>query len=364
MVYCVYDDAKKEFLLILMKTDDRLCMVVVRDHARWDEFVTGHEAGHLLQSWQWGELKATMGWKPLRVALLDGEKMVAGAQVLRRTARHLPLRLGHLAYIPRGPLLDWSQPALVDRFFATLHSLLRQQGALTLRIEPDLARETTTGEQVMRHLSALHFHPVHTIQPLRTIVINLQADEEALLARLKPKWRYNIRLAERKGVSVRVATSPEDVANWYRLYQVTGERDRFGIHTLDYYQQVWRLFSPRDEIRLLLAEREGELLAGIFVAHVARQAIYVYGASSNEQRHLMPNYALQWAALCWARQRGAHLYDLWGIPDTDAEDEAMAGVYRFKAGWGGDVAHLLGGYEYVYQPLLMRMARRWLPAGG
>ena len=102
------------------------------------------------------------------------------------------------------------------------------------------------------------------------------------------------------------------------------------------------------------------LLAGIFLGIFARQALYLYGASSNEQRQLMPNYLLQWEAIRRAKQQGALLYDFWGIPDTDAEEEAMAGVYRFKRGWGGRVVQFLGCYEYTYRPLAMKLARRFV----
>jgi peptidoglycan pentaglycine glycine transferase (the first glycine) len=331
------------------------------ERARWEHFVAEQSAGNLLQSWGWGELKASVGWRPVRLALCEGERIVAGAQVLQRSAPRVPARLAHLAYIPRGPLLDWSQPALVETFLGHLHGFLRKQGALALRLEPPVV---SLGEQVARHLQALHFHSVHPVQPLRTIVLDLTPDESSLLAGMKPKWRYNIRLAERKGVTVRRATSAEDVRAWYRLYEVTSERDRFGIHTLDYYLRVWELFASRGQLSLLLAEYQGELLAGIFVGLSSQLAIYLYGASGNEQRQLMPNYALQWEAIRWAREQGARQYDFWGIPDTDAEDEAMAGVYRFKAGWGGELVKFAGGYEFDYHPLAMRLARRWLPSGG
>src|SRR5690242_14258570 len=243
-----------------MDTRYTLRILSEQERACWDRFVAEHPGGHLLQNWAWGELKAPGGWLPLRVVLCDKrDQIVAGAQILRRSAPRLPLRLGHLAYVPRGPLLDWSQPALVETFLAHLHRLLGKQGALALRLEPDLAAGTTLGEQAARHLGALHFQPVRAIQAARTIVLDIEPDEQTLLARMKPKWRYNIRLAERKGVTVRPATSLEDVRAWYRLYEITGERDHFGIHTLDYYLRAWELFSSRNQLRLLLAEHEGEL---------------------------------------------------------------------------------------------------------
>ncbi|GCE17838.1 lipid II:glycine glycyltransferase FemX [Dictyobacter kobayashii] len=328
--------------------------------AEWDTFVGEHAYGHFLQSWGWGELKATAGWSPLRVALWDGEQMVAAAQILRKTASHVPLALGHLAYIPRGPVVDWRQPELGRIFFTQLDNYLRKQGAIVLRWEPDVEVGTADGEAVALFTKLQGAKPVPAVQPGRSIVLDLAPDEERLLAQMKEKWRYNIRLGVRKGVQVRIASSIEDVQAWYTLLQTTGDRDQFGIHSLAYYQRVWELYAPMDNLRLLLAEHEGQLLAGIVVVVMAGQAIYLYGASSNQQRQLMPNYVLQWEAIRWARQRGARLYDFWGIPATDAEEEAMAGVYRFKRGWGGRIIQYPGGYEHVYRPLLMQIARRFL----
>jgi peptidoglycan pentaglycine glycine transferase (the first glycine) len=334
----------------------------------WDRFVSEHPQGHLLQSWHWGELKAGASWSPLRLALWDTEqqRIVAGAQVLRRTASHLPLWLGHLAYIPKGPLLDWSQRELCVAFFTQLHRILRQQGAVALRIEPGQEMGTTDAELFLKQFAALRAdnvllaHSVAATQPLRTIVLDLSPNEETLLAQMKEKWRYNVRLAGRRGVTIRTAETLEDVRQWYQLLQVTAERDQFGIHTYEYYVQVWELFRPHNQVQLLLAEHAGQLLAGIFMGIFARQALYLYGASSNEQRQLMPNYLLQWEAIRRAKQQGALLYDFWGIPETEDEAEAMAGVYRFKRGWGGRVAQFPGAYEHVYRPLMMNIASRFI----
>ncbi|MBE3559648.1 MAG: peptidoglycan bridge formation glycyltransferase FemA/FemB family protein [Ktedonobacteraceae bacterium] len=328
----------------------------------WDSFINAHMGGHLLQSWDWGELKAHTGWWPLRLGLWDREtgEMAAAAQLLRRSAPHLPLWLGHLAYIPRGPVIDWSHPDLCSAFFRQLDDYLSGHGALALWLEPDEEAGTPAGELVGKRLDALPVQPVRAVQPVRTIVVDLAPAEEELLAKMKEKWRYNIRLAMRKGVTVRVAASEQDVYAWYRLLSVTAERDRFGIHTVDYYLRAWQMLTVQDRARLLLAEYDGQVLAGIFVSCFARQAIYLYGASSNEQRNLMPNYLLQWEAMRWSKQKGAATYDLWGIPETDAPEEAMAGVYRFKSGWGGRIIRFVGAYERVYHPLLMRLARRFL----
>jgi lipid II:glycine glycyltransferase (peptidoglycan interpeptide bridge formation enzyme) len=330
---------------------------------QWDAFVSASPSGHLLQSWGWGELKAIAGWHPLRLALWDTqrEQIIAAAQVLRRTPAHLPLAFGHLAYIPRGPILEWSNSDdsnLVQTFFSQLHLNLCKQGALALQVELAHEVENQEGHMLVRSLDAMHFQQVLAIQPERTILLDLTPGEDILLANMKEKWRYNIRLAGRKGVQVRQADTVEDVHNWYSLLQTTSTRDRFGIHTLKYYLRAWQIFAPCKQAQLFLAEYNRQLLAGIFVGLMAKQAIYLYGASSNEQRQLMPNYLLQWEAIRWAKQAGATSYDFWGIPETDEQSEAMAGVYRFKSGWGGRIVRFLGNYEYIYHPLTMHLVRK------
>src|SRR5258707_13006909 len=136
---------------------------------------------------------------------------------------------------------------------------------------------------------------------------------------MKEKWRYNLRLAARKGVGVRGAQSSADLQGWYTLLETTGERNQFGIHTLDYYRKAWDIFVSRAQARLFLAYAGPELLAGIFVTCLAHEAIYLYGASSNARRNLMPNYLLQWEAIRWATEAGARSYAFWGI---SAPDEA------------------------------------------
>lgn len=329
---------------------------------QWDRFVDGHPHGHLLQSWGWGELKARAGWYPVRLALWDEERqeMVAAAQVLRRTAPHVPLWMGHLAYIPKGPVVDWAQATLCEALFSQMNRYLSRRGALALRIEPNQEAFTAEGELVLKRLLALGMHPARPFLLRRTIALGLLPDEETLLARMKKRRRYNVHLAGRERMTVRVAGTEEDVRAWYKLLEMTGKRDGFEIWPLDYYLHVWKLLASDRRGRLLLAEYDGQLLAGIFVRLFARQAIYLYAATSNEHRHLLPNYLLQWEAIRWAKREGAELYDFWGIPDTDAEEEVLAGVYRFKRGWGGRVVQFLGCYEWTYRPAAMKLAMRFV----
>jgi len=154
----------------------------------------------------------------------------------------------------------------------------------------------------------------------------------------------------------------EDIAAFHALMQVTGARDQFGIHTEDYYRLAWRLFAADGRVRLLLANYEGQLLAGLMAFAFNGQSWYMYGASSDERRELMPNHQLQWRAMQWARAQGCRQYDLCGITDIDPESPGaeLGGVQRFKEGFGGVVVRYVGAYDQVYcRPLytLMRLAR-------
>ena len=206
----------------------------------------------------------------------------------------------------------------------------------------------------------------HAIQPPRTIRIRLEGSEETLLERMKQKTRYNIRLAEKKGVTVRQSA---DLAAFQKMMDVTGQRDGFGVHSLDYYRRAYDLFAPRDECVLLQAEYNGMPLAALMAFRHGRRAWYFYGASTEVERGRMPAYLLQWEAMRWARSQGCREYDLWGIPDEEEQvleerfserSDGLWGVYRFKRGFGGEVCRSVGAWDRVYSPVLYRMYRWWL----
>lgn len=370
--------------IMAQRHKDRLQLIELApdDQARWEHFIDTCPAGHLLQCWAWGELKRACGWSPLRIALWDAaeERLLAGAQILLRP---LPFTSYSLAYIPKGPVMNWDDGALCQMFFSMLHSFLRARQVAVLRIEPDVAEHicppyppqgnglaapsspasseaetlfggrysAAAGSAVVKRLSSMGFRRTHDhVQVLRTIAVDLAPDEQIIIQRQKPKWRYNTRLAERKGVTIRPALSLEEVRRWYSLLEITRHRDRFAGHTASYYQRAWALLRASNQAQLFLAEQAGKLLAGAFITRVGKQGIYLYGAAGNEGRNLMPNHLLQWEAMRWAKAQGATLYDLWGIADTDDPTHPEAGLTFFKRGWGGQVVTSIGAFDYIYAP--------------
>jgi peptidoglycan pentaglycine glycine transferase (the first glycine) len=318
----------------------------------WNSFVAESPVGHVLQSSQWGQLKERFGWQVARLAIEDQGQWRAGTQVLFR-----PLGPQSIAYVPKGPITDWADTEATQALLEALHQLCRQRRAILLKIEPDLAGDSTLPQR----LSELGFRPSpQTIQPQCTILLDLSPEANDILACMKSKTRYNIRLAARKGVVVREGTA-DDLRDFYRLMQITGQRDGFGIHSEAYYQVAHQLFASLGLAKLFLASFEDEVLAGIMAFAFGQGAWYMYGASSDEHRNLMPNYLLQWEAIKWARELGCLTYDLWGIPDEEEEvlekeflkrSDGLWGVYRFKRGFGGQVVRYLGAYDYVYSSSL------------
>lgn len=324
----------------------------------WDSFME-HFNAHILQSYEWGEFKSQFGWRAERVAWRDGSKILAAAQILyRRLAPALTV-----AYIPRGPVAD---PANLPSFLEQLKEHVRARGVFLLKIEPDWQRGDER-ENLFREFGA--FQTSETIQPPITIHIDLTADLETILARMKSKWRYNIRLAQRKDIVVRSGTLA-NFDSFYALMRKTGERDHFAIHGADYYRTAFELFRARDGVRLFVAEYRQSALAMIFVTAFAHEAIYLYGASSNLERNRMPNHALHWSAIQWAKARGCTRYDLWGIPEEVAQtnDDANlpSSLYQFKQGFGGEIVRYSGAWDFVFnQPLYQfyKLARKTYQRG-
>ena len=314
----------------------------------WDDFVASR-GGHLLQSAEWGELKSRFGWSAHRLALARGDEMIAGAQIL---FRRLPLGL-RFTYIPRGPVVDFNDNNTVNMLFDALFRAARARSAFILKIEPNVLDAFELNLQ-----SAIcNLQSGSSIQPRTTIHLDLTRDPDTILAQMKPKWRYNIRLAERKGIIVRQGNA-DDLPTFYRLMQITSARDQFAIHSADYYRTAFELFTARDHACLFVAEYEREPLAMIFVTAFGGEAIYLYGASSNAHRERMPNHALHWAAIQWAKQRGCVRYDLWGVAavaDALVGDNrpvrsgpSQHGLYQFKQGFGGELVQYAGGYDAVF----------------
>jgi peptidoglycan pentaglycine glycine transferase (the first glycine) len=312
----------------------------------WNQFLSKHSNVHLLQTGEWGELKSAFGWKPVRI--VSGE---AGVQVLYRK---LPLGFT-IGYIPK-PAISVQQPVFSQELWREIDSVCGQNRAIFLKLEPDLWQDTKPDNLPITNYK-LRVSP-HNIQPPRTIIIDIKGSEEEILARMKQKTRYNIRLAEKKSVTIRAW---DDIESFYKMMLITGGRDGFGVHSREYYQRAYELLHPKQMGELLLAEYQGKPLAALFVARNGSRAYYLYGASTDEERNRMPTYLLQWEAMKWSKAHGCEEYDLWGVPDEEEvtletnfekRHDGLWGVYRFKRGFGGELKRAVQAMDRAYNPLL------------
>jgi lipid II:glycine glycyltransferase (peptidoglycan interpeptide bridge formation enzyme) len=358
--------------------------IVEPDDAAWDDFTRRHRLGHLLQSAEWGALKARFGWERRRLAIGGAVGLRAGAQVLFR------YRLGaSVAYVPRGPI--FAGDAAADALLLTaLDRLARRRRAVFLRIEPNVLEDDPAADTLHSFLLSRGFRPAEPIQPRSSIHLDLAPPSDRLLAAMSKGHRADIRRAEREGVIVRVGETGRDLDAFYAIMEATGTRAGFAIHSRDYYQAAWELFnhstsaslsekrSPerQSHARLLLAERDGAPLAAFLVFAWAGSGLYLYSGATEDGRKLGANHALQWQALLWAKQRGCANYDFWGVPDAlgqaagaeDATERArleqaaqadpLAGVFRFKKGFGGRIVRYLPAYDLVYVSPLYALWRR------
>lgn len=320
----------------------------------YEAFVAAHPAGSILQSWAWGELRSRQHWRVTRLLALDaGGRAHAAASVLERD---LPLG-GRVLYVPRGPVLDFRDGRALDAMTDALRRLGERRRAVLCKIDPYV---TPPDPLAARALAVRGFVVGHRrgrfdgLQPRFNVIVPLAGGPEAVLGRMHPKTRYNIRLAGRRGVEVRRGERA-DLGAFHRLLQETCARNGFAERDLPYFVQVWDALAPGGHLELHLAHLGGEILAaGILFVHGSK-AVYAYGASSGARREVMAPYALQWAMIRRAMERGCTTYDMTGVPKRLREGEPGYGLYRFKRGFWPEVSEFLGERDLPLQPALYRV---------
>ncbi len=339
---------------------------------------------NMLQSAFWGKLKSEFGWNALAFRHGCETAESAGSCYLLVLVRELAAGLS-LAYIPHGPMTGrFDGTADIKEqwdFAAELAVLLRPHlpgGCMFVRFDPpwgvlgdssggtpaDYPAEKLSPRNISNPAAKSFRKAAMDIQPPSTVILDLSKTEEELLAGMKSKTRYNIRLAAKKGVTVKI-TGIEDLPEWYDLYRITAERDKIALHSYDYYERIFNLAAEQSEaesgdeikktpaLQLLQAVIDGTAEAGIITSRQGARgadcrAIYLYGASSNNKRNHMPSYALQWEAIKQASAAGCTSYDFFGIPPVDNPEHPMYGLYRFKTGFGGNILHRPGCWDFPY----------------
>jgi lipid II:glycine glycyltransferase (peptidoglycan interpeptide bridge formation enzyme) len=341
---------------------------IERSPAAWSQALAKLPYAHALQSWAWADFKSRWGWSavPLTMTIAQSSwEPLAAAMVLRRQVPRLPFSI---LYVPRGPALDYRDADLRRHVLAQLERVAQQERAIFIKMDPEVVRSwggeartletgrleierlSPTGKQVIQDLRRRGWRfSADQVQFRNTVELPLEQSEEEILAGMKQKTRYNIRLAGRKGVVVRPAT-PADFPTIADMYLETAQRNGFAARPAAYYLDAWETLYKGGMAHPLLAEFEGRPLAAVIIVRFGERAIYMYGASTEEERQRMPGHLLQWEAIRWAKAQGCRVYDFWGAPDEFVESDRLWGVWRFKEGFNGQVVRFIGAWDYVTRP--------------
>lgn len=310
---------------------------------------------HPLQSWEWGEFRIATGIKVLRLGVFEpdksNKKMTAGWQILVHPVPSLPF---NIIYFPRGPAPD-------GEMLASLRKIALQEKAVFVKLEPNVVASPTVREFLLKN----DCQEGKAMFTKYTFQLDLGKGEEAIMAGMKPKTRYNVRLAQKHGVEVTEDNSEQGLETFIGLFFETTNRQKFYGHTPDYYRKMRQALGDSGMYHMLLAKHGGKTLAAYLFFIFNKTLYYPYGASSREGREVMPTYALFWEAIKMGIKNDCTSFDMWGSPGPNpTPSDPWYGFHHFKEGFGANLVEFTGTYdlvvnEPVYKILNLANEARW-----
>ncbi len=311
----------------------------------YENFIASHPKGHFLQSYAWSKQKPEWTWEGMIVRGEDGAIRGAMSVLIRKT----PALPYSIMYGARAPVCDIHDEKTLSELLEGAKKLAAKYHAYVFKLDPDISIEDTEFSDIMTRLGFRHRDTGKNfsgIQPRFVFRLNVEGrDEEELMASFHTKTRYNIRVAERKGVEIKLCGN-EAVGDFSDMMLETGVRDGFVVRNREYFENM--LKNLGDNCRLYMAYSGETPIAGTLAIHYGDKVWYLYGASSNKYRNLMPNYLLQWNMIQWAVELGCRIYDFRGVSGDLSEDNPLYGLYRFKKGFNGDFVEFTGEYDYIF----------------
>lgn len=310
----------------------------------YEAFVQSHPKGNFAQSYLWGKQKPMWIWKAIAVRGDDGKIKGSLAVMIRK----MPLVGRTLMYGCRGPVCDLDDRETFAQLLSGAKALAKEYHSYVIKIDPDVPSSNTAFSNMLKSFGFENKEGgknFEAIQPRYVFRLNVEGKtEEEIMAGFHQKWRYNIRVAQKKGVEVKIC-GKEMVPAFADLMLTTGVRDGFVTRQPEYFANM--LDNLGEHCRLYMAFHEDRPIAGTLAIHYGDKVWYLYGASSNEDRNLMPNYLLQWRMIQWAIEEHCRIYDFRGVSGDISEDNPLYGLYRFKKGFGGDFTEFVGEMDLV-----------------
>lgn len=324
---------------------------------KYNEFVRNREHTSALQDLNWAYVKKTE-WTHEAVYLEKNGNITAAMSMLIRTFA----KGFSMIYVPRGPVCDAYDINTIKQLINEASVIAKKYNAFVLKFDPEASYDEKleslyrqAGFKVRNNDKFKH----ELIQPIYNMILRIKGKtEEEIFKGYSEKTRYNIRVAEKKGVTVRWSRDEQDLEKFHKLSEITAARDGITLRDLDYYKRMLEAYDDRF-LRVYLAEHEGEALSGAIALNYGGKLFYIYGASSNEKRNLMPNYLMQQAMIKWAVETNCTEYDFGGVFELNKEN----GLYRFKEGFCRQegVTKFIGEVDYVYNKLVYFAFVKLLP---
>ncbi len=320
----------------------------------YEEFLKQNKKGHFMQSPQWAELKNNWNYKVIVERNENGEIIGSVAFLIRQ----LPYTKYNIMYAPRGPVCDIHDSELVKKLISSSKELAKSCNACVIMIDPDVKAEETEFTRLLtgagfKGKNGKNFEGTQPRFVFRLDVKDKTIDE--LMAAFHSKTRYNIRVAQKNGVEVKIV-GKEEAKTFYDIMIETGMRDNFVTRPLSYFERM--LDCMGENARLYMAYYEGKAIAGTLAAHYGNKVWYLYGASSNAYRNVMPNYLLQLEMIRWAVDEGCDIYDFRGVSGDLTPENPLYGLYKFKKGFSGELTEFIGEYELVLKPFVYKSMQK------
>ena len=324
-----------------------------KDKQEYKKFLESHDRCNFQQSLEWGNVKTS--WKKEVILSEDKDGNIRGSLCV--WIRKIPI-FGNIMYSARGPVCDLYDEEITKDLREGADLLAKKYKAFVLRVEPDILK---SDEEFRKIITKNGFKIKDDskdfkdeIQPRFVFRLNLKGKtEEEIFSELHQKTRYNVRLATKKGVVIKEGTR-EDLKEFHKIMIETGERDNFIIRSLEYFEKMYDEMAP-NHMKLLMAYHEDKPISGIIPIMYGNKVWYLYGASSNSHRNLMPNYLLQWTMIQEAIKMGADMYDFRGVSGVVDESHPQYGLYRFKKGFNAEFTEFIGEIYIPYKPLVYKM---------
>lgn len=332
-----------------------------QDRELFDTFVANHpQKGHILQSYEWGEIKGQGEWTPIRLLIQRDGEAVAAISILQRS---VPLGKT-IFYATRGPVVAIDDQEAVKYLMAEVGKIARERKAIYLKLDPDVDVNDAAWQGFFQEYGFIKpgsGSGFEGIQPRFVFRLDITPDEETLMKNMHQKTRYNLRLAGKRGVTVEVAEDKSKLREFYDLLKVTAERDKFLIRSYKYFEDMYDYLVPKGYGQLFYAYYEGKMIAATFYLQFGARAWYLYGASANEYRNVMPNYLLQWTMIQYAKEHGCTMYDFRGVPGQVPPEHPLYGLYKFKKGFNGDYVEFIGEYDLIYNKTFYKLYETFEP---